>query len=63
MTAPKRVYQEKDDTHLVCAHIPAWLYAQMKRRIAERIAEGEQITEEKYIIAALDSYSSTFFGR
>ena len=49
MTAPKRVYQAKDDTHLVCVHIPAWLYAQMKRRMGERIEEGKPITEEKYI--------------
>jgi hypothetical protein len=32
--APKRVYQAKDDTHLLYAHIPAWLYSQMKRRMA-----------------------------
>jgi hypothetical protein len=31
--APKRVYQAKDDTHLLYAHIPAWLYSQMKRRM------------------------------
>ena len=51
MTAPKRVYQAKEDTHLVYAHIPTWLYSKMKKRMAERIAEGEQITEEDYIRA------------